>query len=426
MVAQLGRCTVRMLLASALMTVLLTFGCSTGSTSVAHRPSPRASTTPDAGSRIDTLLEQRSQALLDDDAPGFLAAVDPSRSVLVAHEQMVFANLRQIRFASLRYQRLAPDAPVELRAGVPTVVDVALVLAVAGVQRAPTAIGYTYAVEPAAPGLKIVDIMSKALGELRTNVPWDLDPLSVVRSGRVILAADSSVSNASELASHASAAVDHVRKTWGQRTAPSDVLVFVTRSDDTVRRWFASAQVDDGLTFTLLEVDQRAHAIEQFAGAWVVLRYPLASNPDYPNGADPNRFEAIARHELTHAITVEVQNVNRPSWALEGYANWVARGDDPNELRAIGYYVHQAVSQGKDVGQLAVTHQDFVADAGLNYVLGESVYRFVADQWGRDRATDLYVAVIGGTPFNDVTRSMFGLSGDDFLSRWRAYVRALA
>ena len=49
------------------------------------------------------LLGKRATAVLKGDLKGFLAAVDPKQPKLVARQKLLFANLRQFGFTTLKY-----------------------------------------------------------------------------------------------------------------------------------------------------------------------------------------------------------------------------------------------------------------------------------------------------------------------------------
>lgn len=384
-----------------------------------------SSSTPaviDVSPRIDAVLEQRSRAVLAGDEAMFVSAIDPDQSELIAHERMVFANLRQMRFSVLHYRQWTADTPIKLGRDATTTDDVVLVVELADVQRGATATGYSYSFRRTPQGVEITDIHAEALSGLRTGIPWDLDPLSAMRSGPVTLMVDSSVTNAADLAQRASTAVTHDRQVWGSRDAPSGFLAFVTRSETVAKRWFGLQEAVDGLSYPMQKVTATGRPTRAFACDWEVLYYPLGAYQSYSNGPNLDTFEYVTRHEFTHAMTAYVQDPNRPSWALEGYANWVMHGDNQAQ-RFVALIISQA--QGGDVAQLPSSQQEFQKAGKLGYALGESVFLFISQHWGSERASDFYIGMMQAKPLDDVTTALFSLSSDQFLGQWRAYLKGL-
>lgn len=123
-------------------------------------------------------------------------------------------------------------------------------------------------------------------------------------------------------------------------------------------------------------------------------------------------------------MTAYVQDRDRLTWAVEGYANWVMHGDD-QARRFAAFVIGQAAAQGSDVSQLPGSQQEFLKAGTLGYALAESVFLFISQRWGSERATDFYIGMMQAKPLDDVTAALFSLSGDQFLGRWRAYVHGL-
>jgi hypothetical protein len=55
---------------------------------------------------VNKVLVRRAQAVQGDDEQEFLRDVDPGDKLLVARQKLLFENLRQFGFASLRYEQL--------------------------------------------------------------------------------------------------------------------------------------------------------------------------------------------------------------------------------------------------------------------------------------------------------------------------------
>src|SRR5262249_60990508 len=88
--------TARKVVAAAIAVCVALSGCAA---------QPRARTSDKVADAVSRMLDQRNRALERGDRPAFVADLDPANGNLVEHEQMVFDNLRQLRFATLSYQR---------------------------------------------------------------------------------------------------------------------------------------------------------------------------------------------------------------------------------------------------------------------------------------------------------------------------------
>ena len=64
--------------------------------------------------QVTQLLAHRTQAMLKRDEKAYLQDLDPKAHDLVAHERMVFANLRQLQFAQLGGQAMQRSGDVVL------------------------------------------------------------------------------------------------------------------------------------------------------------------------------------------------------------------------------------------------------------------------------------------------------------------------
>ena len=408
----------------AVALVVLVLGLSGCSTPGIARPSPSSSAGPSVAARLDLILDRLSQAVLSDDEKSFLADLDPDEHELVVHEQLVFANLRQLRFPMLRYRRWDSRGSVRLSRSNPTKVMVAMVVRVDSAGSLPTASGYIYSFLQKGSAIRIVGIEPTRISSLPRDLPWDLDSLSAIRAGSLTLAYDSTVSNSDDLFQRLSRAAAFVRGKWGQRPMPDTLFVFMSRSEETTKRWFDAGTPASGRSFILAGVDPLAQPQSTWTSSFVEFWYPTGSTPDYPNGPDLNRFELVARHEFTHALTVKVRGQRAPAWALEGFANWVMWGDVQAGRQFVSGWTRQAAAQAQDVGQLP-DDKKMTGGGGLNYALSQSVFQMVADRWGAGQATDFYVRAISGSMLDEATKTTFNLSGDDFLEQWRSYLRTL-
>jgi hypothetical protein len=371
---------------------------------------------------VDDMLDRRSQAFRAGNEANYLADLDRGNTAMIQHERMVYANLRQFRFSDFRYhQYLRPELrkPVNLEDGHAVTVTVQLALHLDGIDSGDTQDGFDYTIVPRNGKPMITKIEANGLMSGNHGNPWDDVPLHTARSGNVTVAADGTVGDLGAVASSLSAAEGQVRQVWGRRPAPPGFLVFVTTDQQRARGWLPTASLG-GVESSAFEVpvagtDRHDDRSGENVGGRVVLtvgRIPA------------DQLGAVYRHELTHAISAPlIHSIDRPpTWAIEGIAAWM-EGDAGGRVRLA--FVRSAVKRGRFTGQLPDTTL-FYTDPDLNYALGYSVFKFVADRWGPERAVELYAQAVSGHTLGQATTSALSLDGPTFLAQWQGYVRQLA
>jgi hypothetical protein len=379
------------------------------------QPTPSARASPVGSIAIrgpaDDVLARRGLAVLHGSEAAFLADIDPGQGDLVARERMVFANLRQVQFATFRFARLSPTGSMNLVPDVATSLIVRLTYSVAGVDIGATSARYSYTVKLTGRHVLVTGIVPANELVGRQPLPWDEVPLTVSRAAGVLLATDETEPDGAALAEQAAAAAAAVRQLWGSRKAVPSFMAFVTRDDGRFRHWAGSAPSEAvGVELPLPAFDDTG-----FVGSRVVL-----SLDKIRPGSVPFTF----RHELAHAVGVLVQNPHAAPWAEEGFARWFEVAQQPLRQEHEIAIVADAVANGQFTGEL-VGGRAFYDKFDLNYAVAYTVFRFVAERWGDQKAVDFFVSNIGSTTFDQATTSLFQMPGDAFLQQWQEYVRQL-
>jgi hypothetical protein len=417
-----GWISLRAPLASLAATAMLSAGCvSNTHGAAAHRPlpTPAAAASPALRGPVDDALGRRASAVLRGDEAGFLADIDPAQGGLVERERVAFRNLRQLPVAELDYRRFSPHGPMLLPPDAPITVVAVMVFRLAGVDAGSSSIRYRYTFLRT--GARVLITGIEPAGAPVAYMIWDEAPLTVfqagsVQAGSVLLAADETAPGASGLAGQAASAAAQVRELWGSRPAPPGFLVFLTADDQRFRRWAGGPGSEvQGIEFPVPGVDVADGQASRYVGSRVVVDL---------SRVDQGSVGVLLRHELAHAVSALVRDRLAPTWAEEGFANWVEGEGAPYFQRGQAAIVAREVAGGRFSGQL-VADGSFYTSAELNYATAYTVFRFVAERWGAQTAVDLFVRAIGPYPLEMATSSALNLSEDAFLEQWQAYARQL-
>lgn len=423
------------LLAAAIVLYAALSGCAT---------QPRPAGSDKLAGAVSGMLAQRNSALERGDGPAFVADLDPANGNLVEHEQMVFENLRQLRFAILSYQ-LGSSGGVTLDASdaantyhrQATLFLVRLRMQVADVDTAPAEARFAYLIAPidGRPRIVGIDAVGPAsryfLPGSQHDLPWELTPLKVISQVDVILAGDGTVKDLDGLARAAADASVEVRRLWGERTAPKASLLFVTRNEDTFARWFGPArdlrQVE-GLTFAVQGASSLSLNRPGFVGSRTTLN--LTSSQASSN------MSLLMRHELAHALTVLAQfpvlaatrTAGPQRWMVEGFARWVEVLGSPSEQQRQLDIVRSAARSGTFTSRLPPNEMFYSqSTVALNYAAGWSVFSLLQERLGVDKTVGVYADAVrlgsGGNSDFDKALMRAGMDPPMFTTLWQAYVR---
>jgi hypothetical protein len=281
---------------------------------------------------INAVLARRGSAVLKGDLKGFLAAVDPKQTDLVARERLLFVNLRKFGFSSLKYFTADAFRPV------PNLVDkfgpttystrVMMRYQLTGLDPRPvqTDLGYSF-VQRAGAWVLVDDTgTDEFLSSDGHRQPWDFQEVQVVRRGPVVVVVDKrEASLGTKVAQAAEKAVKSVRKHWA-RPWNGAVLV-VAMPQDRVMSTIWTAGSGDGWTIaakavTLFEGEQLGMPIGRPIGSRIVVNPALRKRLD----------KDLLVHEMTHVATSTL-GVATPIWMVEGLAEYVrcrSIEDDPH------------------------------------------------------------------------------------------------
>lgn len=271
---------------------------------------------------VDKVLVRRAQAISRNDEQGFLRDVDPGNKRLVARQKVLFANLQQFGFESLRYEQLSEQFDQRLvnKYGPSTyLVGVAMTYQIKDIDPQPvrSMLGYTFTRKADGNWLLVSDSdMDHLLPRGSHQEAWDLGQILVKRSPRVLVVVERDQTRlADNLAAKAVSAVEAVSKSWPGGWTGSGVVIAL---DDKIVRgadYTVPKNAEDALamaTWVYRTLPGEKTAMGERADSYVVI------NPR-------NRIKVDARtlaHEFTHVATAPY-GAYAPRWLVEGAATYV-------------------------------------------------------------------------------------------------------
>jgi hypothetical protein len=417
-------------------------------------------------SDLNAILGHRTRAIQTGSEHEYVEDIDPSQKAIVQREEMAFQNIRQLHFSEYQFEQDGDDpfgerypkgtsrnpfgVPVAIPLPLPydvTGFNVYAYLAMPGVK--PTANVYQYLLAQLNGAFRIVGTIQIATPETWANLPWELTPLHVIRSGDVVVVGDSSVPDLSTYAADAVRADAVIRRFWGSRPAPQTSTLFFTSNRLAFTQWFNpwNAANVDGLTFPMyaFQADVGAQT-QQYVGGWVTV--DLASDLNSRQDA----YEVV-KHELTHALTSEswkpsvrlsdwVAGTSR--WSVEGFATWSEYAESPSGRRNVDDVVAQGVRAGRFAGKLPSDSKFYDTDpatTAFNYYLSSTIFQFIEQKWGAANAVAVYADTVSSPNLGqtsdayadgmdlenalDQENLVPGSFNDPFWPMWQAYVRSL-
>jgi hypothetical protein len=369
-----------------------------------------------ADDRIIPILTRRTDALRSGDENAWLADVDPSNAVLLAHERLVFANLRQFDFVKAEF-RLNPGAvltpkPVRYANSLPMrsrAYEVELRLQLRDVDTAENSARYLHVFGLVDDALKLVDVGAAADGagagsDFLLDYPWDLAALRVRRRGDVILAADSSVAELDEWVTAAGRASSTVRRDWGDNPAPKAFALFLTARSDAYQRWFGSNPAwSEGVQLPV----RRPRGVDVSPGDDHFVGSRIVVNLAADRAGTP--YETM-KHQLTHAVSIAVipprsdltgtpgpprDTLGAARWATEGFARYIETREAPALRDLQRAIIRDGMRRRLFTGELPGNATFYAEPArAFNHALGYSLFQYVSSRYGHAKAVALYVAAV--------------------------------
>jgi hypothetical protein len=248
---------------------------------------------------------------------------------------------------------------------------------------------------------------------------WWLEPVAVKRAGDATALVSARL-NPDRWANAANAAMTKIRPHLGDaaRSWAGTVVVEVPSS---------TAIFEQVLAVPAGSYDRIA-ATTSAAGANLA-KAPLriVANPMAAGQLSDLGLQLLLAHEATHVATHSVDSP-APTWAVEGFADYVAYSAYPEARQAAAAHLLAQVRDGKVPHGLPEDDRFRASEDRLDLAYAEAwlVCRYVAERWSGAQLDGLYQQLDSGKKLDQATRSVLGVSENQFVSGWRSYLSALA
>ena len=359
-----------------------------------------AAATPEAA--VQAILDRRAAALRTGDLAGWLAEVDSSQPVLMAHQRMLFTNLRQLPLSLFRYtvDRGAETATSDVPAAVASTLSGfrmlyspwrSLEYQFTGFDPAPVRDRYLPIFGLRGDKWLLAGDQTVARSDYRWIEPWDSEPI-LVGYGRHVLVLVSAPDRRRlpGLVSVAEQALAQVGAMWP--VGIHQVVLYDTRTVAVFASYLGSSRITgdyDGLTIGLGE-GSGGHATDDLR----VVVNPTSAPPG------SGRLPSLLRHEFTHVAKWADQSAGTPLWAAEGIAEYTAYGGHPGD-QLVSAQIGRDASRGR-LARALPTNQSFYASATgyYDYGLAWCAFEYIFERYGESKVRALYEveARIAGPP----------------------------
>ena len=365
----------------------------------------RADQAQDALDRFASALEGGSRDQAAD------VAAEPSRKLLAD----VYDNARALRVDDLSLRYVAEAAPLdgsqESEVGEGSWrASVQLAYRYSGLDESPANLETNVVFAPEGSGAGIV-----SFGGAGVRAPlWLTDRLTVVRTGRTLVAVAGEAGRYPALVTEARRQVRRTLPDW-----EGPLLVEVPSSRD---------ELDDTLQAQPGQYDNIA-AVTTTADGSLAPNAPVRVfvNPAVFGRLKTRGAQVVMSHEATHVAT-GATFTSMPTWLLEGFADAVALADTGIPVQVAARQILRRIrADGLPDGLPTSQDLDPTADSlGATYEEAWLACRFLAQEYGAARLVRFYRAVSNGTPTTEAFRSVLGTTQREFVASWRADLASLA
>jgi hypothetical protein len=381
---------------------------------------------------FNAVLDRRAEAVADGDLKAFLADLDPGKTKLLRGQRLLFKNLGVLPVKSFEYVAQSYLPPVPAQAGNPdgafnpgsAIIEARLQFIDADPR--PTVARYSVKLELRSGKLVITDISSKGAVRPFSPTPWDSTILTVVRTTHMVVGvAPDEKDRAQEIADAAERAFETSRGLWPKRSR-NEFVIFAAGKRSAFESWYGLA--DDTPDFSVgraLTVPTCCQTRQQKLGDSTSTHIIL----DLSELSDPIDLEWTLAHELTHAVAQPraAANYEAPSWATEGYAEYVGI----RLLAKRGYYalwardVREYVADGKFRDRLPADERFYGRNADINYALSVRFFEYLAGEYGESTVKNFFFYLNSMDPLDTdaAMRRYLHASKKKVVANWAAWVR---
>jgi hypothetical protein len=374
---------------------------------------------------VRDLLDRYAAALSRHDQRALLAQLERGNGRLAAGQRRLFGNLRQLDLATLHFVIVDvtlpepdPAHPGSYTAGW---AEAWRQMQIRGIDPIASAQYFRLGLKVAADHLVISDIAPAAsTASTRQPAPWDASALRVVRGHNVLVAGTPDVAGRlGGVLRSAEAAIADAGPCWPahwQRT----FTIFATGDRRLFSTWFRSRFTKNefiGFEVGLPVVDGDGDVVAGQAEAVpeVVIDVPGALRA-------PLGFRQLLEHEMTHAASGAERNPDTETWAIEGYADFVAFHGGSLRQANRGGAAYRAFHSAHGLTVRLPGNADFYSrDAALNYDLAFLAFWYLQQRYGQAAVVRFFDDANQHGAAAGLLQRHFHLTTKQFVNQWASW-----
>ena len=406
-------------------------GAQTQSPREGRRPTGGGQVTDAASGRteaVQSLLEDRAQAILSGDRDSFLDQIDPSQTDFATAQRLLIDRLGKVPLTQWQYEvvgagpALGSDRTLALPDG-SSVVHVRLSYRVEGSDTQTDREQYLTVAPRGGRWLLAGDTDGESEGFATQRDLWDLGPVRVRQAASGVVLADARAASPADLrrlADETDQAVRDVDRVWRADWSRRPLVVLPENQQD-----MATLIGSDGKGLgQIAAVTTGSYSDGATRGDRVVI------NPGTFATLRPLGRRIVLSHEMTHlaARASSIQSV--PIWLSEGFADYVAYDPTTVPVGVVAGDVFELVRDG-DAPRRLPDDADFDAGSGDIAAAYESAWlacRMIAERWGERTLVRFYtdMADSAGPGWPEEVATSLGVTERQLVRQWRQYVAAEA
>lgn len=389
---------------------------------------------PSAGPRgaIESLMRQRSRAVLDHDRRAFLATVDPQSPQFRQSQRSMFDNLTRVDFASWSYAVGAASSHAASSSvasyDAPTWVPsyFALHYRLAGFDVRPTD-RRQYPTFVKRDGRWYLASLSDfaAAGNVSATDLWDYAPVHVIRRPDVlVLGPASELPTMAAVADVVAASIPKVTAVWGRHWARNAVVLVPATQRE---MGLIDSDSDDLSQIAALTSAE----VRSTNGHPAPVGDRITVNPANWPKLGPIGASVVLTHELTHVATRAATGAQTPKWLSEGFAEYVGFRTAPVSVGLAAAQLAHRVQAGRVPTRLPTNHgfRGSATDLGAEYQAAWLACRYIAEHYSQATLVKFYRAVGtsphgAATAVRDAMSRLLHTTPAQFDAAWRSYMRA--
>lgn len=392
-----------------------------------------------AAATVTALLRGREAALRTGNLDGWLALVDPGATAYRDRQAQLFSVLRQLPLQSWSWTVRSVDPPPALRvarggergAGA-WLAEVVLRYRLAGYDSAEVARTRHLTVVRRGAEYRLAGDDDGPDASTQQHDLWELGPVDVVHGRASVVIGRQPLPALRSIAAAADSAVERVGALWPGGWSRRAV-VLVPATEDELGALLGKPGGGSGSTAaTLRQVAALTDGHVAPGGSVTGAVDRVVLHPGtFPRLSQLGR-QVVLTHEVTHVATRRATPASTPLWLSEGLADYIAYRDTgvPVAVAAAGLLAQVRDDASPRLPEPA----SFSApgpQAGVAYEGAWLACRMVAERYGEARLLRLYTAAgrpttVPGAGADEALRDVLGVTPEQFLADWRAYLVRLA